>query len=105
MPWVIDWQNPISLGIRVGDPIAYISETRSFSNPDLLCGKAIDNRVGRAMLLQLFEDLKETDLRGNIYGRQFSERLHHATGNEGSAHRTGRVGRDTASTRPLPGLR
>lgn len=57
-----------ALGIRVGDPIAYISDVRTFSNPDLLCGKAIDNRVGCAMLLQLFEDLQGVDLPGTVYG-------------------------------------
>ncbi len=57
-----------ALGIRVGDPIAYLSEVQPFSNPDLLCGKAIDNRVGCAMLLQLFEDLRGEDLPGTLYG-------------------------------------
>lgn len=57
-----------ALGIRVGDPIAYISDVRPFSNPDLLCGKAIDNRVGCAMLLQLFEDLQGVDLPGTVFG-------------------------------------
>lgn len=57
-----------ALGIQVGDPIAYVGEIHSFSNPDLLCGKAIDNRVGCAVLLQLFEALRETDLPGTLYG-------------------------------------
>ncbi len=57
-----------ALGIRIGDPIAYVSEVTPLSNPDLLCGKAIDNRVGCAMLLQLFEDLKGVDLPGTLYG-------------------------------------
>ncbi|MHB8991001.1 MAG: M42 family metallopeptidase [Chloroflexota bacterium] len=57
-----------ALGIGVGDPIAYRSEVHPFSNPDRLCGKAIDNRVGCAMLLQLFEELQGVDFPGTIYG-------------------------------------
>ncbi len=63
-----DPEEVAAMGIRVGDPIAYVGEIHAFSNPDLLCGKAIDNRVGCAMLLQLFEDLRGTDLLGTLYG-------------------------------------
>jgi putative aminopeptidase len=57
-----------ALGIHIGDPIAYVSELHPFSNPDLLCGKAIDNRVSCAMLLQLFEELRGVELPGTVYG-------------------------------------
>ena len=55
-------------GIRVGDPIAFVGEVHRFANPDLMCGKAMDNRVSCAMLLQLFEDLQAIDLPGTLYG-------------------------------------
>ncbi len=57
-----------ALGIHIGDPIAYISEVHPFSNPDLLCGKAIDNRVSCALLLHLFEELQGVELPGTVYG-------------------------------------
>ncbi|MHB1005103.1 MAG: M42 family metallopeptidase [Chloroflexota bacterium] len=60
-------QEVAALGIRIGDPIAFVGEVRRFANPDLLCGKAIDNRVSCAMLLRLLEDLQSVDLPGTLY--------------------------------------
>ena len=57
-----------ALGIRIGDPIAFVGEVHRFANPDLLCGKALDNRVSCAMLLQLFEELQTMDFPGTLYG-------------------------------------
>lgn len=46
-----------ALGIRVGDPIAFVSEVRSFGHDStLVVGKAIDDRLGCAVLAQLVED-------------------------------------------------
>ncbi|HID31811.1 MAG TPA: M42 family peptidase [bacterium (Candidatus Stahlbacteria)] len=41
------------LQIRPGDPVAPVSELVRLSNPDLLMGKALDDRVGAALLLEL----------------------------------------------------
>jgi putative aminopeptidase FrvX len=46
-----------AMGIRVGSPVAYVSALEAYTNGDRLCGKAIDNRLGCAVLLQLFREL------------------------------------------------
>jgi len=57
-----------ALGISVGDPIAYYSPLLSFSNPDRLCGKAIDNRIGCAILLEVLRQLRSLPLNGTLHG-------------------------------------
>ena len=47
-----------ALGVRVGDPIAYDAPMRRLANPDRLSGKALDNRVSCAILVELAERLK-----------------------------------------------
>ncbi|CAA9553881.1 MAG: beta-1,4-glucanase (cellulase) [uncultured Thermomicrobiales bacterium] len=42
-----------ALGIQVGDPIAYEAPMRALANPDRLSGKALDNRVGCAIVVEL----------------------------------------------------
>ena len=43
-----------ALGIRVGDPVAFVSPlVQVGTNPALVAGKAVDNRVGCAVLLHL----------------------------------------------------
>lgn len=44
-------------GIAVGDPVTYVSEVEELANPNRLCGKAIDNRAGCAVLLKAIEQL------------------------------------------------
>ncbi|MGM0838027.1 MAG: M42 family metallopeptidase [Bacillota bacterium] len=57
------------MGIEIGDPITYISEIEQFSNPDLICGKAIDNRSCCVLLLQLFKSLyEEKNFSGTLVG-------------------------------------
>ena len=46
-------------GIAVGDPVTYVSEIEEMANPDRLCGKAIDNRAGCAVLLHAIQELME----------------------------------------------
>jgi putative aminopeptidase FrvX len=45
------------LGIRVGSPMSYAIRLERFSNSDRVTGKAIDNRAGCAVLLQVFREL------------------------------------------------
>lgn len=54
------------MGIRVGSPVSYESPLRTFSNPDRLCGKAIDNRLGCAVLIQLFRRLRDRQVAGTV---------------------------------------
>nr|WP_272495843.1 M42 family peptidase [Bacillus pinisoli] len=57
------------LGIQIGDPITYISEIEQFTNSELICGKAIDNRSCCILLLQLFKALhSERDFSGTLVG-------------------------------------
>jgi endoglucanase len=51
----------LGMGIRVGSPVSYESPLRTFTNPDRLCGKAIDNRLGCAVLLQVFKELRDQE--------------------------------------------
>jgi endoglucanase len=55
------------MGIRIGDPIVYVSELESMTNRDRVVGKAIDDRIGCALLVKLFELLQGVDLAGDLY--------------------------------------
>ncbi len=46
----------LAMGISTGTPIAYNSPLESFTNSDRMCGKAIDDRLGCAVLLELMRD-------------------------------------------------
>lgn len=56
------------MGIRIGDSITYISELERFTNPDLICGKAIDNRSCCVLLLELFKLLQDRKFSGTLVG-------------------------------------
>lgn len=48
------------MGIGVGDPVAYHSPLLRYENGDRVCGKSIDNRIGCAILLELFRQFQDT---------------------------------------------
>ncbi len=48
------------LGIRPGDPVAPDTACVPLSNPDLLCAKAFDNRVGIAVTIAALQQLAES---------------------------------------------
>jgi endoglucanase len=56
-----------AMGIHIGDPIVYDSEMSYFHNTDRVCGKALDNRIGCAILWQMLEDLKDKTIDGDLY--------------------------------------
>ncbi len=56
------------LGIRVGDPIEQKSDLQFFACGDRFSGKAVDDRLGCAVLLALFESLAGADLAGTLVG-------------------------------------
>lgn len=57
-----------ALGIRVGDPIEQKSDLTFFAGGDRFAGKAVDDRLGCAVLLALFESLHGVDLAGTLIG-------------------------------------
>jgi putative aminopeptidase FrvX len=57
-----------AMGIRVGSPVAYVSALETYTNEDRLCGKAIDNRLGCSVLLQLFRELGGRAIRPRLTG-------------------------------------
>ncbi|MGE5653575.1 MAG: M42 family metallopeptidase, partial [Bacillota bacterium] len=56
-----------AMGIRVGDPITYWPDLQEFTNTDRICGKALDDRIGCAILLHIFTELKASDFAGTVY--------------------------------------
>lgn len=57
-----------ALGIRVGDPIEQRSDLTFFANGNQFCGKAVDDRLGCAVLLALFESLSGVEFAGTLVG-------------------------------------
>jgi len=56
----------LELGINVGDPVTYLSPVERFANQDLVCGGAVDDRLGCAVLLKVLEELQEQDFAGEV---------------------------------------
>lgn len=46
-----------ALGIQIGDPVSHVEPVERMANPNRICGKAIDNRVGCAVLIILAQRL------------------------------------------------
>lgn len=57
-----------AMGIRVGDPVVARSELEWFTNADRYCGKALDNRIGCALLVLLFRAMEGRDFAGTLLG-------------------------------------
>ena len=55
-----------AMGIRVGDPVTLIGELGEFSNSDRVCGKAMDDRVGVAIILEMLEQLRDVTPHGTL---------------------------------------
>ncbi len=56
------------MGIGIGSPWVWLSELEQMTNPDRLVGKAVDNRLGCAVLLQTFRELRGDALAGTLIG-------------------------------------
>jgi len=57
-----------AMGIGVGDPVAPYSPLLSYTNSDRLCGKSIDDRIGCAIVLEVFRQLVGVPLAGTLHG-------------------------------------
>jgi putative aminopeptidase len=58
----------LAMGINIGDSITYISDLERFTNQDLICGKAIDNRSCCVLLIELFKKLQDKAFSGTLVG-------------------------------------
>jgi putative aminopeptidase len=58
----------LSMGINIGDSITYISDLDRFTNQDLICGKAIDNRSCCVLIIELFKKLQDRKFSGTLVG-------------------------------------
>lgn len=56
-----------ALGVEVGDAIAYEAPMRQLANPDRLSGKALDNRISCAILVELARRLQQETLLATIH--------------------------------------
>lgn len=56
-----------ALGVRVGDAIAYDAPLRRLANPDRISGKAIDNRIGCAVVVELAQRLRDREPQATIH--------------------------------------
>lgn len=55
-------------GIEIGTPVAFAGEVTDLGNPDRICGRAIDDRVGCAIILRTFHELNDVDFAGKVVG-------------------------------------
>jgi endoglucanase len=55
-------------GVREGSYVVFESPLVELNNPRLVMGKAIDNRIGCAVLIAVFEALAGKSLPGTVYG-------------------------------------
>jgi putative aminopeptidase len=55
-------------GVQPGSIISFVSPLIRMKENNLVMGKAIDNRIGCLILLQLFEKLQGVKFSGNLYG-------------------------------------
>jgi putative aminopeptidase len=58
----------LNMGVNIGDSITYISDLERFTNSDLICGKAIDNRSCCVLLIELFKKLLDKEFSGKLVG-------------------------------------
>lgn len=57
-----------SMGIKIGDGVVMQSDMMEFSNPDFVCGRAVDNRIGCSIIIEMFKELENIDFAGTILG-------------------------------------
>ncbi|GFN22362.1 M42 family metallopeptidase [Thermanaeromonas sp. C210] len=55
-------------GIEVGCPVSYAGALMELGTPDRICGHAIDNRIGCAIVIRLFQELGTLRFAGKVYG-------------------------------------
>ncbi|MDN7242259.1 M42 family peptidase [Planococcus sp. N028] len=58
----------LAMKVNIGDSITYLSDLDRFTNSDLICGKAIDNRSCCVLLVELFKTLQDKEFSGKLVG-------------------------------------
>ncbi|SMB90554.1 endoglucanase [Desulfonispora thiosulfatigenes DSM 11270] len=56
------------LGINIGDRIIPQSELFEMSSANMVCSRALDNRINCAVILELFHELQGKEFKGTLYG-------------------------------------
>ncbi|HXJ82391.1 MAG TPA: M20/M25/M40 family metallo-hydrolase, partial [Candidatus Methylomirabilis sp.] len=56
-----------AMGIRVGDPVTFIGELAEFTGGDRVCAKAMDDRMGVAILIQVLTELAGVTPQGSVF--------------------------------------
>lgn len=59
-------QNILDLGINIGDPITPLTKFRVLNDHKTLLGKAFDNRLSIAIIIDLFKTIKRLDIPANV---------------------------------------
>ena len=65
---VKDKKEVLDLGINVGDSIIPYTEFMVMNNPDYVCSKAFDDRIGAAVIVEVLSNLKGKKTAASIYG-------------------------------------
>jgi len=86
-------EEALAMGIRVGDRITFEGDFMEMTNPDLVCSKAVDDRIGCSILTALFEELRGTSFPGTLCG---VITVQEEIGLRGAAMVSGRVAPDYA---------
>src|SRR5439155_19099275 len=55
------------MGIRVGDPVTFVGELAEFPGGDRVCAKAMDDRMGVAVLIQVLAELAGVTPPGPVF--------------------------------------
>ncbi|VEU80872.1 M42 family metallopeptidase [Haploplasma axanthum] len=61
-------EEAIKLGIEPGNMITPLQEFRELGNKNYLLGKAWDNRIGSAVVIEVLKNLKDTKLDNKLFG-------------------------------------
>ncbi|MDW7672376.1 MAG: M42 family metallopeptidase [Bacillota bacterium] len=57
-----------AFGVTLGDSVVLQSDYMEMANPDIVCSRAIDNRIGCAVLLNLLENIDRDQFEGELIG-------------------------------------
>ena len=60
-------QEVLDLGINIGDSVIPYTEFMVMNNPDYLCSKAFDDRIGAAIVVEVMRNLKDKKLNNTLY--------------------------------------